>query len=662
MAANPAGEVASAPYEKRVALVIGNSAYRSVSELPNAHNDAKAIADALARLGFEVELKFDVNKLEADAAFARFGNKAEAAQVAALYYAGHGVQDGRKNYLVPIDARLKSDRDLKRETISLDDAIDDIRAAKIKLVFFDACRNNPFPFNRDRSVGGGLAPPSETSGTLISFATKHGTVADDGDGNHSPYTQALLAELGRAGTEVHTLLRYVSQKTKASTNGRQEPWTYGSLDGDFFLRAPAGGAQAAAVSPSEPMNAVLPRGLIEPVSDDNRHEQSSMMWMGGGLLAGVLGLGMLTMVLKSRKKAASGALGPVIDITTQWKVPENAASPAPAPSTDEFTRAPNPATIELRFWDSIKDSQSHADFGAYLAKYPHGQFAALAKNRMIQLAHRLDDAPTRLVAAAKPSPAPSKPGAALELPVENQPGTIFRASPNCPEMVIVPAGSFQMGSAETDEEHVFNEIPQHPVTIPQPFAVGRYPITFDEWDACREDGGTRHKPLDNGWGRGSRPVINLSWNDIQDYLAWIRNKTGSHYRLLSESEWEYCCRANSATTRYWGNEIGVNFANCVAYENPAKSRQTSPVGQFKPNSFGLYDMLGNVWEWVEDGYLAHYNDAPGDGKASLADGKLRVLRGGSYADVPSNVRCARRNWADPAGRRPDCGFRLALTL
>jgi uncharacterized caspase-like protein len=230
---------AAAAKGNRVALVIGNSAYPA-GALANPKNDATAIATALKKLDFDVNLVINANKSALDNAFKQFSNKSEKADVALLFYAGHGVQVNGNNYIVPLDANPQNERDLKREMVKMDDVIDDMGSAKIKLIFFDACRDNPLSRSFSRGGSRGMAAPVEATGTLISFATKHGNTASDGDGRHSPYTQALLEEMERpTGIEIEQMLRKVQQGVKKTTQGQQEPWRYGSLDGDFYFKAPA---------------------------------------------------------------------------------------------------------------------------------------------------------------------------------------------------------------------------------------------------------------------------------------------------------------------------------------------------------------------------------------------------------------------------------------
>ncbi|MBV8073942.1 MAG: formylglycine-generating enzyme family protein [Candidatus Eremiobacteraeota bacterium] len=246
-----------------------------------------------------------------------------------------------------------------------------------------------------------------------------------------------------------------------------------------------------------------------------------------------------------------------------------------------------------------------------------------------------------------------------------KPRDIFKECVHCPQMVVVPAGSFTMASPVGEPGRSSDETPQHKVTIEHPFAVARYETTFDEWDACVADGGCNgYKPSDEGWGRGRRPVVNVSWDDAQAYVAWLAKKTGKPYRLLSGSEYEYATRAGTETAYPWGNTIGKNNANCHSCGSQWDARQTAPVGSFRPNKFGLYDMVGNVREWTEDCYHATYEGAPTDGSPWVegADCYHRVVRGGSWLIAPAFLRSASRYWFATDYRLNYLGFRVARTL
>jgi formylglycine-generating enzyme required for sulfatase activity len=246
-----------------------------------------------------------------------------------------------------------------------------------------------------------------------------------------------------------------------------------------------------------------------------------------------------------------------------------------------------------------------------------------------------------------------------------QPGQGFKECADCPEMVVVPTGEFLMGSPKEGQDHQTQEEPQHKVSIKQRFAVSRFEVTFEEWDACVTLGGCAYLPSDQGWGRGTRPVINVNWNDAQQYVAWLSKRIGKSYRLLSEAEWEYAARAGSDKSYSWGDEIGKGNANCSVCGSQWDFKQTAPVGAFAANAFGLHDMHGNVFEWTQDCLHNNYSGAPEDSSAWTVGGNCdeRVIRGGAWYDDPQLLRAAFRSSRNfTVVRDTDLGFRLARTL
>ena len=249
-------------------------------------------------------------------------------------------------------------------------------------------------------------------------------------------------------------------------------------------------------------------------------------------------------------------------------------------------------------------------------------------------------------------------------------GSTFRdCAQLCPEVVVVPAGSYRMGSPANEAGRDADEGPVHRVTIGEPFAVGRYEVTFAQWDACHAGGGCAHRPDDQGWGRGSRPVVDVSWDDAQEYVRWLSGETGRSYRLPSEAEWEYMARAGTKTRYWWGDAVGANRANCDGCGSRHDARRTAPVGSFSANPFGLHDVHGNVWEWVQDCQTSSYDGAPGDGSAwESGDCNRRGLRGGSWQpdDLPRYLRSANRGSGGASDRRAfdtaSVGFRVVRSL
>lgn len=240
----------------------------------------------------------------------------------------------------------------------------------------------------------------------------------------------------------------------------------------------------------------------------------------------------------------------------------------------------------------------------------------------------------------------------------------------CPEMVVVPAGKFRMGSYTSEEGRYDNEGPTLRVAISNSFEVGRYEVTFAQWDVCVLDGGCSHRPDDGGWGRENRPVINVSWHDAQEYVKWLSRRTGKRYRLLFEAEWEYVARAGTTGPFHFGSTVSndqANYDGSYTYGNGKKGvyrRKTVPVGSFPANDFGLHDVHGNAWEWVEDCWHDSYYGAPSDGSAWTwgGDCERRVLRGGSWSSEPNFLRSAFRVKSVAGHRGNGSGFRVARTL
>jgi formylglycine-generating enzyme required for sulfatase activity len=270
--------------------------------------------------------------------------------------------------------------------------------------------------------------------------------------------------------------------------------------------------------------------------------------------------------------------------------------------------------------------------------------------------------------------------------VQLRPGSQFRECSGCPLMVVVPSGQFTMGASAADIEAgdaPKSSAPARSVTISRPFAVGKFEVTFSEFDACVSAGGCRnYRPGDNGLGRGTRPVINISWDDAKLYVRWLSTTTGKVYRLLSEAEWEYAARAGSTTKYHFGNDEKslCGFANVADASGSQEKRgndgfgtwqlcddghfKTAPVGSFRPNDFGLYDVHGNVSEWVEDPWHDDYTGAPSDERPWTTGGSVsfRIARGGSFYHLASGVTSTYRFKYHAADQGNLIGFRVARTL
>jgi formylglycine-generating enzyme required for sulfatase activity len=312
------------------------------------------------------------------------------------------------------------------------------------------------------------------------------------------------------------------------------------------------------------------------------------------------------------------------------------------------------ALTELAFWQTIKDSTNSEDFSAYLQKYPNGKFAALANNRL------------KALEAGKSSTNPSStnPNPTSANPSSTNPSTTNSSLSNLPrtrtnqtgiEFVLIPAGSFMMGSTN----HGADEKPVHQVAINYSFYMGKYEVTQAQWQSVMGNNPSYFKDCANC------PVEQVSWDDAQNFINKLNaSNDGFRYRLPTEAEWEYACRAGTTTEFAFGDSLSSDDqANFDPYGGAAKGvyrEKTTSVGSFQPNAFGLFDMHGNVWEWCEDWYHSSYAGAPSDGSAWLSGGeqKYRVLRGGSWDSGALGLRSAFRSVSTPAFRFSRFGFRV----
>lgn len=257
------------------------------------------------------------------------------------------------------------------------------------------------------------------------------------------------------------------------------------------------------------------------------------------------------------------------------------------------------------------------------------------------------------------------------------PGAVLSDCDRCPQLVVIPAGEFTMGSPEQEPGRDDDEGPAHTVAFARSFALGRHEVTFDEWDACVADGACKAMP-DEGWGRGRRPALNMSFDQALAYVAWLAQVTGKSYRLASEAEWEYAARAGDTTATPWGGDATAACRYANVYDRDAEARyqfqwkplpcadghaETAPAGTHAANAFGLFDMIGNVFEWTADCYLPGYAAAPVDGSANAAGPCFkRVARGGSWNIFTPWLRFAYRYGIEPVKGSNNVGLRVARDL
>jgi len=743
---------------RRVALVIGNDSYQAVPPLEKAANDARAMGRALQQAGFETRTVLDANRTQMNQAINQFADDIAGGGIGVFFFAGHGVQVNNQNYLIPVDLQgIQREADVADQGVSLQgmqDKLAEVRA-KFSLLVIDACRDNPLPKKAGRALGGtrGLSQASSAEGQMVVFSAGANQQAldklSDNDSNpNGVFTREFLPWVGKPGVSIRDAVQGVRSAVRARAKGvnhEQFPAIYDQAEGNFYF---VEGTQVASLT-----GQVVGARTREQIEDE--------LWdaIKGSEKAGVFEaylreypsgryLAQAKVKLAGLKDAAKPA--------PAAETPKPAVSPAPTPAANQG------ADPETQFWGEVKASGAREYFDAYLKQYPKGKYVALArvelkkhddrdkaaaeserleaqrveqiaweqakttgtvaaygaylgsypKGRYIALAQagqqkaqreaaenekreasqRRQDEERQKLAAERERLEAEK--AAKEM----RPGKAFKDCADCPEMVILPAGSFEMGSPASEAGRQDSESPQHRVSI-RSFAAGKLEVTRGQFAAFVKDsghnasnecytfeGGKYEKRSGRNWQNpgysqaDSHPVVCVNWDDAKAYVAWLSRKTGKNYRLLSEAEWEYAARAGTSTARYWGEspDQACGYANVM--DATGKSQvpgvtwevhnctdghaYTAPGGSFKPNAFGLYDMIGNAWEWTEDCWNKTYSGAPSDGSA-WTTGECsvgRVLRGGSWLSTPQGARSAHRNRSGTTGRSSDYVFRLARML
>ena len=688
----PARAEVANPYG--VAVVIGNRTYRSerVPEVAYAHRDADAFRGYVVEvLGFDpgnvIDLR-DASQAQMETAFGnershqgkvwRYLHPRHGSDVV-VFYSGHGVpglKDGR-GYLLPVDADPDSAEINGYPIDLLYENLGKLAEAKTVRVFLDAC----FSGDSDRGmlvrsaspvyVQAALPEASAEKLTVLAAASGREVASWDEEARHGLFTRHLLDALYGAGdangdgrvtaAEAKTWLddtmtiaarRRFGRLQNASLNGAVGAvLASAGEDGAFPVRASPGddhGSRtggAAAAGPDVPApGEAAPSAPGETAESSEKAlgltfaervmVQHGLASLGEdvGRADGVFGRrtrGGVRRYQKAKGLAETGYL------TAELRDALVAHGEAHAAKLEEEAsrRADDAAFAEAKGLNTPESYRSYLDRG--------GRHEAEAREL--------------LAASSKP---------------RWEVGERFRDCADCPELVVVPPGSYEMGSPSWEEGRDDDEGPVHQVTIRAPFAVGVYEVTFREWDACRGAGGCAHDPGDRGWGRGDRPVINVSWNDAKEYVRWLSRTTGKEYRLLSESEWEYVARSGTTGPFHFGATISAERANYdgrYVYGSGRKGRyrgRTVPVGTFPSNGFGLHDGHGNAWEWLEDCWHGGYRGAPSDGSAWTTGGDCgaRVMRGGSWYAVPENLRSANRSRLEAGSRNGNLGFRVARAL
>ncbi len=784
--------------EKRIALVIGISAYQNAPTLANPVNDARAIGEALRRLNFEVFELFDPDYRQFSRGLRDFGVHVQSADTAVIYYAGHGVQADHENYLLPADAKLEHQHDLLFEAIPLRLLLGEVvQASKIGIILLDACRNNPFMDRMSRSfatsqravaTNAGLAQVDDVPrNTMVVMATKADQGADDGDGGHSPFAEALLAHLQIPGLELGLFFRSVRDTVLKATNNRQEPYIYSSLGAEPFYFRPRPPNHPPQIGPVTALQVgdragVTPLGIPQPTDPDGDALTVRVIGLPQSGEVRVDGRPMKPNDLFPAEKLATATykpdskmLGPVgsVDIlvedgrggsvmsslpitvvstnhppvvdparTVRFFPQRLGIAPPTDPDGDPMTvtvttlphgrvrnggalistgdrlqpldlprltivpdadvvgragsfgyvvedgrggRAEGTVDVEVAdaaavadlapeapLWDRVRQAGVAEELDAFLRLYPRSRFAAEARRQRDEVVASAVATPRAAVPEARAGsgpeeqrPQPSKQVAVLQPPAASPPepqrdaakAKTLQDCPTCPKLAVLAGGSFTLGQ----KARGLATGPLHPVNI-HPFAIGLYPVTVGDWKACLAEGKCGSMPR-MAEAADRTPVHNVSWNDAQQFVSWLKQKTGRSYRLPSEAEWEYAARGGTTTAYWWGDQAEVAMANCADCGGQQDARWPLSVDAFPANPFGLYHMFGGVAQWTDDCWFPDYQDAPTDGTARKAEGcTKRVLRGGSFRDSVYRITAAARSSNDASARFITNGFRVARDL
>ena len=579
--------------ERKVALVIGNSDYPA-HPLANARRDADAVDAALKSLGFDVVSVSDATPQTMNEAIAEFGKRLQAGGIGLFYFAGHGIQTARSTLLLPAGSDARDPAALVRDGVDVAAVLREMSAARPgqrNIVVLDTCLVRPFarPSRFDAAL------PALPAQTLIAYAAAPGALALDGAQHglltgawlHQMQDAPLTATQSDAIDSMVPMLRHAADEVALLTHGQQKPWMSSTMPEPLSI------AGSSVPNLDAPQRALLA---------STTYEHNSI-------------------------------------------APKQSRGIMPKDSNEQY---------ELAFWDSIKDSSYASDYEAYLKAYPNGRFATLARARIERLkaaagaqkppaapaspapqattpATPAAPAPQQQRPAAAATPAPSPAPAPAQPAAKAAPATASGESKDCaacPVMISLPAGSFTMGSNSDDP----SEKPPHRVTLAAPFAIGKYEVTVEQWNACADANACPRLSAENNSLKNA-PARDLSWDDAQLFVKWLAKTTGKPYRLPTEAEWEYADRAGTTSKYWWGDQMRKGQANCKDCGDPWHKEGPESVGTFAANPYGLHDMNGSVWEWVSDCWHNSYQGAPNDGHAWDAPGcNMRVIRGGSWRE------------------------------
>ena len=619
----PGTTVVAQEVDTRLALVIGNARYQHFDPLTNPVNDARDMANVLRRLGFQVAEHVDVSLIEMENAVFEFGRQlSRHGGVGLFFYAGHGVEVDGSNYLIPVDSNIRSEDEVRFRALAVDQVLAKMDSARnlTNVVILDACRDNPLPSPTVRGVGvgRGLSVVQAPAGSLVVYATAPGQAALDGEGRNGIFTAALLAHIEASGVDVETMLRDVRRDVMAATGGEQVPWSSSSLSAAFYFApgtVPATGPTSAEAED---------RGVITVSA--RADGQLSLDGQPMGLLA-------------------AGQTVTLRDVMTGRRE-----------LTMVYGEERERIVVNVRAGESAS--------------------------------------------------------AWFQTRVENALSDVVRL-----EFSLVAAGTFRMGSDEGEED----EKPIHEVQIAPDFRIGTYEVTNAEYAAVMNEMADRGLvvlsnaavrnatgnikellDLDSQFSRigfnGERlyveagydlyPVVEVTWYGAYAFAYYLNELAGGGqpynladwscdfaspgFRLPTEAEWEYAARGGVQSGDF--QYAGSDDPDAVAWYSDNSGFQTHLVGQKAPNTLGIYDMSGNVWEWCWDPYhQTYYQVSPrANPTGLLTDGlthgpdpgtpAARVQRGGSMHYDADRLRVSNRTYNEPGFSYNNYGFRLVELL
>ena len=696
------GLVQAQPREQRVALVIGNGAYKA-SPLKNPVNDARDMATKLRSLGFVVVERNNLGVKQIGSTLREFRSKLTPGSVALIFYAGHGLQIKGENYLPAVDAEIMGEEDVPNQSLAIRQIMDVLVDAKtrLNLVFLDACRDNPYA-RSFRSASRGLSKENAPSGTLISFATRPGGVAADGDGRNGIYTSALLQQIDNVGLPIEQVLKRVVTSVKTSTKNQQEPWMEGSIEGEFCFGDCSAVTATPAAAPALSAAQLEERFWEDTKSVGNKEafEAYIASYPQGRYVAlaraNINRLANVPTTTTTPYAPQPLVTKPTPELTKPVEEPLTLTAEERQAETPQFIwpargkllngfneSASKGLDISGKAGDPIVAAASgrvvYAGSGLrgygkviiishnknFTTAYAHNRELLVKENQQVERGQKIaelgdtDANQPKLHFEIRRNGKPVDPAKFLPLPESAEStlsrdrlplpaGKVFKDCDDCPEMVVIPAGTFLMGSNGNN-----NERPQHRVSI-RSFAVGKFEVTKEQWFAVM---GT----LPSNFKDRALPVGQVSWTDAKEFVQKLSAKTGSTYRLPSEAEWEYAARAGNSKKYFFGEDVGQ--LDRYAWFAANSSNTTHIVGGKLPNPFGLYDIYGNVWEWTEDCWNESYLGAPADGSAwlnGICD--RRVWRGGGI-DAGLNLLISSYRYGLPRNyRHPNLGFRIVRDL